>query len=200
MRQRSVQFIGFAVALAALGVRHEAFAAAGGIACQYDVLEIVPTPIVCGPHHGPVTPAAYPFGLSEGGKVCGGESYCVAGNDRPFTWSQEEGYVTLPVPPGTIGPGAWATDICDLGIVAVTASTINGYRAFIWDGAQYHMVLPGGTNTHSEALAVSEAGVVTGFLELMPGLKVGFFWEGGPDHPRGAPAAGAARHRADVPD
>jgi probable HAF family extracellular repeat protein len=129
--------------------------------CNYEVTVNLHYPINCG--MGNVITVG--IGLNEHGAIVGYYKCPISKYSEAFLWTPEEGYVTLPRPPGVLSSGA--SDINDDGVIVGTYLRDGaGFRGFVYENARYTELppLPGGA--WSQAVAVNNAKEVTGYRSI----------------------------------
>ncbi|MEZ5301023.1 MAG: lamin tail domain-containing protein [Verrucomicrobiales bacterium] len=102
--------------------------------------------------------SVYPAALSEAGHV--GGSYYQSGVSLPFVWSQDGGFIAIPLP-----EGARSGNIASINSSGVaTGSYIDDLgrtKAMLWDGAALH--LPMAASAYSYGYSVNAAGQAAGY-------------------------------------
>lgn len=102
-------------------------------------------------------------------------------DDRGFLWTRDEGFQTLPMPPG--GVSFQATAISDAGVIVGTVETptLGGYRAFILANGAYTLLSPFNGGNFTDGLDVNGLGQVAGYWgnnqSGNPGLQA-FLYDG----------------------
>lgn len=148
-------------------------AAAAQIPCRYDVT------IIRGPVHpifGPASTTA--TGMNNLGAVVGSWSW-VKG-DHPFVWTEQDGMVTIPLPPGVTS--AIPADINDAGVIVGEYDRIDvGFRGFVYDHGEWTELVPIDPQGWSGATAINNAGVICGWRSIgSPGEPINpyqaFIW------------------------
>jgi hypothetical protein len=144
--------------------------------CSYSVT-LVPK-VDC----GLFTSNGNPVAINNNGVVaiqsyaCGGQAY-----GRSFLWQEGQAALTpIPFPPGSLG--FHVRDLNDAGVAVGMLDMANnvGYRAGVYDSVtgQWTILEPPVPEGHSEALAVSETGLVCGWRSVggAEGPKQAFVW------------------------
>ncbi len=143
--------------------------------CAYEISAIIEGPD-CGIFgNAPLEPTA----MNDNGVVVG-TFFCGAGLEQPFMWSEEMGFVIIPLPPG--GLSATPMDINNHNEIAglMRQTGVSGERAFHWkDGVWTDLgLLPG--STQSRAFAINDAGEVVGeSTNIFVGPVSAFIWRDG---------------------
>ncbi len=118
--------------------------------CQYEITAIIEGPTCPPPFElSPVTPTA----INDHGVVTGFFNPCLIGNPRPFIWSEETGFVVIPLPPGV--SDASPTDINNNNEIVGTFNDFStGALPFHWkDGVWTNLpLLPGFPEAHVFAI------------------------------------------------
>jgi probable HAF family extracellular repeat protein len=128
--------------------------------CQYDVVQL-DYPIECAYGHV----ITIPRGLNNHGAVVGYYNCPIWDTSLGFVWTPEEGFVTLPLPPGVNSLGA--DDINDAGtIVGSYSLAAGGSRAFVYEDGEYTELLPPPGSSHIGASAIDNQGMVAGAHSL----------------------------------
>ncbi len=135
--------------------------------CRYDVTTM----------QGPNNAVTIAKDVNNLGQVVG--YYYHVDDDRGFLWTPDEGFQTLPMPPG--GVSFQATAVSDTGIIVGTVETptLGGYRAFVLSNESYTIIEPlaGGNFTWGED--VNYQGQIAGYwgdsLFGNPGNQAFFF-------------------------
>lgn len=126
-------------------------------------------------------PPAWPWGLSENGQVCGEIQNC-NGDERAFDWAS--GPLVTPL---QLGPGVASAEALGINssneIVGTRSGSPIGLRGFFHVNGVTTIIEPFPGGTHTEALAISENGVVAGYwgngLTGIPWGLHGFIWQDG---------------------
>jgi uncharacterized membrane protein len=146
--------------------------------CQYEVSAIIQAPDCPFPLDPPPTLGT---GLNIRGDVTGHFNHCdPTGSEylsRTFLWTEQGGMVILDPPQGP-GPasGAGAEDINRWGLIAGRMDFSNGAEwGFIWQDGEWMEIPPLDGGFISAALAVSDAGHVTGYRDDAT-TRYGFLW------------------------
>jgi uncharacterized membrane protein len=123
--------------------------------CQYEVIQL-DYPINCA-----ITDViTRGSGLNEHGAVVGSYKCASWTHTEAFLWTAEDGFVTLPRPPGVCSSAA--LDISDNGtIVGTYGGVCYNFRGFVYQNAQY-TELPPLRGPYSWANAIDNAGTVVG--------------------------------------
>jgi probable HAF family extracellular repeat protein len=120
--------------------------------------------------------------LNDHNEVVGWYSPCLFCNDRAFYWSQETGFLPLPIPfpvsssrAMDISNNGWITGNVDI------AGDGLGYRGFIMrrDGSGLELILPLPGHPIVQVLAVSDNKQVVGYCEGGEFLPNAFLWDNG---------------------
>jgi probable HAF family extracellular repeat protein len=133
--------------------------------CQYEVTQI-DYPIDCGLFNV----ITYGRGLNNHGAVVGSYQCSIWKDTEAFLWTPEDGFTTLPRPPGVYS--AAAMDINDDGVIVGTYEVADiGSRGFIYQAGQYTEIppLPGGL--WSWCNAINRQGNVVGGRSIGPGIN-----------------------------
>jgi probable HAF family extracellular repeat protein len=142
--------------------------------CMYDVTVIDGSP-ECQYDLAPVAVT----GMNEHGHLVGYWSQCDDYDPEAFVWRRDTGFTTLPRPPGFVGARAY--DINDSGMIVgalLTAGSL--WNACVWCGDDVINLDPLLEGNSSEALAINNAGQVTGYRNhTVLGGTHGFVWEDG---------------------
>jgi uncharacterized membrane protein len=128
--------------------------------CRYEVVQL-DYPIDCS-----ITDViTIATGLNDHGAVVGRYKCAIWNTVRGFLWTPEEGFVTLPLPPGVTD--LRADDINDPGaIVGSYALPGGGSRAFVYQDGQYTELLPPPGSIAIRAYAIDNQGMVAGAHSL----------------------------------
>ena len=124
--------------------------------CDYTISAIIQADVDCG-ILGPVITQA--VAINDHGVVTGTYN-CIAGAKKPFMWSQETGFIAIPLPPGMTF--AVPNDVNNNNEIVGQMGNGGPARAFHYaDGVWTDLgVLPGAI--HMDAHAISDAGVIVG--------------------------------------
>jgi uncharacterized membrane protein len=122
--------------------------------CQYEV-ELIRAPEIPGFSFPPTLGKA----VNEQGHVVGYHCGFACQTDYAFLWTPEEGFQTLPFPPGATS--AQAYDINDHDVI-IGASNIGGYRGFIYDHGEWTDLPPAPGGAWNDPHAINNANVVVG--------------------------------------
>jgi len=138
--------------------------------CQYEL-----TAVIQGPDCGIFGPAPIQAtAINDHGVVVGHFNPCITGPDMPFMWSEEMGFVAIPLPPGVLE--AEPRDINNNGeIVGRMLRPELGYRAFRYKDGEWNELPPTGDGNHSEAFGINDNGWVVGYRDTDDGLAA-FRW------------------------
>ena len=140
--------------------------------CQYDVVDL-DYPLDCS-----ITDViTIPTGLNNHGAVVG-RYYCPLWTTAlAFLWTPEEGFVTLPLPPGV--NSMRADDINDAGMIVGSYSLPGGgTRAFVYQDGEYTVLLPPPGSNYIGASAINNQGMVAGAHSLgaNPSQPSAYMW------------------------
>jgi probable HAF family extracellular repeat protein len=116
-----------------------------------------------------------PRAVNRHGAVVGSYLCPLWNHEEAFLWTPQDGYMTLPRPPGV--RSSIAEDINDEGIITGTYIVENvGFRGFVYENGQYTELppLPGGV--YSWAVAINEAGQVIGARAMEGPAYSAFVW------------------------
>lgn len=146
---------------------------AGG-QCKYEVT-VLKYPIAC-----PILPVfTSGIGLNSNGDVVGMYQCPFWEHWEAFMWTPEQGFVTLPRPPGV--SSAFPADINDDRVIcgAMTVSGV-GSRGFVYEAGLWTELPPAipGNGASSSAAAISNAGLVVGQRSIGdgPNPRNAFIW------------------------
>lgn len=140
--------------------------------CQYSISAVIEAPFDCGVLGAASTEVTT---MNDLGVVTGTYN-CVAGAPRPFMWSEEMGFVAIPLPEGMTF--AIPEDINNNSELVGQMGDGGPSRAFHYhDGVWTDLgVLPGAI--HMGANAISDAGVIVGdATNGLTGLRIAFIWQ-----------------------
>ena len=149
--------------LAVLAAVGSAVGLAGPMAhgqCQYDVT-VLEYPIGCA--FGTVFTVG--VGWNEQGAIVGYYQCPIWKHTEAFLWTPEDRFITLPRPPGI--SSNFAKDINNAGtIVGIYTGTDFQFRGYVYEDGEYTELepLPGGA--WSQAIAINDAGQVTGYRSI----------------------------------
>lgn len=152
-------------ALAVLGTILAGSAPARG-QCQYEVTQL-DYPYTCS-ISVVITNGS---GLSNNGAVVGSWQCATWKHTEAFLWTPEDGFTTLPRPPGVYS--AAASDISDDGVIVGTYSTLDSMSvAFLYQNGQYTELppLPGGLWSWANAIS-DDGSIVVGGRSIGPGIN-----------------------------
>ena len=159
----------------ALALLFGPWAGIAGGQCNYEVSAVLEAPVSCG-ILGPAL--TEPTAINDHGVVTGYYN-CIAGTPRPFIWSEEMGFVAIPLPPGI--SEATPADINDNNEIVgmVNNHTSGGVRGFLFADGEWITFTPlnGNIADQSVALAVNDNTEVMG-TRGSPG-PLGFHWHKG---------------------
>jgi probable HAF family extracellular repeat protein len=160
--------------LAALGLATAfAWTAPGNGQCQYDVTQI-DYPIDCGIYNVVITSGS---GLNNHGAVVGSYQCALWKDTEAFLWTPEEGFTTLPRPPGVYSSAA--SDINDDGVIVGTYEVGGiGTRGFVYESGQFSEVPPHPGGMWSWCSAINNQRTVVGGRSIGPGINPynAFIW------------------------
>jgi len=140
--------------------------------CMYEVVAEVKNP-TCNEGSGNGTITA----MNDHNVVVGVYALNCGFDVRPFMWSQETGFVALPLPPGVTE--AEPRDINNNGEIVgwLTRIGVSGRRAFLYQSGVWTELPPTGDGIHSEAFGINDDGWVCGYRDTDNG-PVAFRWRG----------------------
>lgn len=166
-------------AVAALALAAGARPALAQSFCQYEI-----TSVIEGPSCGILGPALVDLlSINDLGQACGFYRHCATNDKRPFAWSEETGFVILPLPEGvTNGEAVDINNVLGsdgLGQVVCTllGPGLGNGRAYLYDDGAWTLLPPSADN-YSEARAINDQSQVSGDWTTPTGWH-GFRWEDG---------------------
>ncbi len=133
--------------------------------CQYEVTQL-DYPIDC----GIFTVITYGSGLNNHGAVVGSYQCSIWKDTEAYLWTPEEGFTTLPRPPGVYS--AAAADINDDGVIVGSYSTSTSMViGFVYQEGNFTEIPPQPGGLWSWCSAINNQGTVVGGRSIGPGIN-----------------------------